>query len=69
MSSTELPETIAAAVAPKVSPIRAAAGERFSSVELPGLTLNVRSRPATRDGVPPALYVHGLGAPRGTGRR
>ncbi|WP_329063771.1 alpha/beta fold hydrolase [Streptomyces sp. NBC_01429] len=61
MSSTELPETIAAAVAPKVSPIRAAAGERFSSVELPGLTLNVRSRPATRDGVPPALYVHGLG--------
>ncbi|MFF5564543.1 alpha/beta fold hydrolase [Streptomyces sp. NPDC012623] len=61
MSSTELPETVAAAVAPKVSPVRAAPGERLSSVELPGLTLNVRSRPATGDGAAPALYVHGLG--------
>ncbi|RDG35827.1 alpha/beta fold hydrolase [Streptomyces corynorhini] len=61
MSSTELPETIAAAVAPKASPVRAAPGERLSRVELAGLTLNVRSRPATRVGAPPALYVHGLG--------
>ncbi|MFE4534300.1 alpha/beta fold hydrolase [Streptomyces scopuliridis] len=61
MSSTELPETIAAAVAPKVSPVRVADGERLRSVALPGLTLTVRSRPASRAGAPPALYVHGLG--------
>lgn len=28
---------------------------------LPGLTLTVRSRPPERTGLPPALYVHGLG--------
>ncbi|MFC9651404.1 alpha/beta fold hydrolase [Streptomyces sp. NPDC056937] len=61
MSSTELPETIAAAVAPKVSPVRVADGERLRSVALPGLTLCVRARPASRAGAPPALYVHGLG--------
>ncbi|MFD6342951.1 alpha/beta fold hydrolase [Streptomyces sp. NPDC060131] len=61
MSSTELPETIAAAVAPKVSPVRVADGERLRSVALPGLTLTVRARPASRAGAPPALYVHGLG--------
>jgi pimeloyl-ACP methyl ester carboxylesterase len=61
MSSTELPETLAAAVAPRVSTVRAAEGEKLRSVELPGLTLTVRSRPATRTGLPPALYVHGLG--------
>ncbi|MFE2843791.1 alpha/beta fold hydrolase [Streptomyces scopuliridis] len=61
MSSTELPETIAAAVAPKVSSVRVADGERLRSVALPGLTLTVRSRPASRTGAPPALYVHGLG--------
>ncbi|MFE4368837.1 alpha/beta fold hydrolase [Streptomyces sp. NPDC056835] len=61
MSSTELPEAVAAAMAPKVSPVRVADGERLRSVALPGLTLTVRSRPASRTGVPPALYVHGLG--------
>lgn len=61
MSSTELPETIAATVAPRVSPVRVAEGERLRSVALPGLTLTVRSRPASRTGAPPALYVHGLG--------
>ncbi|AXG80120.1 alpha/beta fold hydrolase [Streptomyces paludis] len=61
MSSTEVPDSIAAAVVPKVSPVRVAEGERLRSVELPGLTLNVRSLPATRSGTPPALYVHGLG--------
>ncbi|MFJ2114996.1 alpha/beta fold hydrolase [Streptomyces sp. NPDC087850] len=61
MSSTELPETLAAAVAPKVSAVRVAEGERLRSVALPGLALNVRSRPATRAGAPYALYVHGLG--------
>ncbi|MFJ9027946.1 alpha/beta fold hydrolase [Streptomyces sp. NPDC102274] len=61
MSSTELPETVAAAVAPKVSPVRVTDGERLRSVALPGLTLTVRSRPASHTGAPPALYVHGLG--------
>ncbi|QIQ02809.1 alpha/beta fold hydrolase [Streptomyces liangshanensis] len=61
MSSTELPETLAAAVAPRVSAVRIRQGERLRSVELPGLTLTVRSRPGTRTGAPPALYVHGLG--------
>lgn len=31
------------------------------SVRLPGVTLSVRSRPPARDGLEPALYVHGLG--------
>ncbi|MEV7867995.1 alpha/beta hydrolase [Streptomyces sp. NPDC088124] len=61
MSSTELPETVAAAVAPKVSPVRVAEGEELRSVTLPGLTLTVRSRPATGPGAAPGLYVHGLG--------
>ncbi|MGW8888797.1 alpha/beta fold hydrolase [Streptomyces sp. NPDC055749] len=63
MSSTELPGTraAAAAVAPTVSAVRVAEGERLSSVTLAGLTLNVRSRPPLRTGLAPALYVHGLG--------
>lgn len=63
MSSTELPEVSASVsnVLPKVTPVRVAEGERLRSVELPGFTLTVRSRPATRAGLPPALYVHGLG--------
>ncbi|NWF28128.1 alpha/beta hydrolase [Streptomyces sp. PKU-EA00015] len=63
MSSTELPGTAAAnaAVAPKVATVRVAEGERLRSVTLPGLTLTVRSRPPATAGLPPALYVHGLG--------
>ena len=63
MSSTELPgaRSAAAAVAPTVSPVRVAEGEKLRSVALPGLTLNVRTRPPERFGLPPALYVHGLG--------
>ncbi|MER6087155.1 alpha/beta fold hydrolase [Streptomyces bluensis] len=61
MSSTELPSALAATVTPKASPVRVAAGERLRSVGLPGVTLTVRSRPPARDGLPPALYVHGLG--------
>ncbi|MFF2850823.1 alpha/beta fold hydrolase [Streptomyces sp. NPDC058001] len=60
MSSTELPSFTAAAL-PKVGAVRAAEGERLRTVGLPGLSLTVRSRPATRTGLPPALYVHGLG--------
>ncbi|MFF8842832.1 alpha/beta fold hydrolase [Streptomyces sp. NPDC015127] len=63
MSSTELPGTSAAnaAVAPKVATVRVAEGEELRSVTLPGLTLTVRSRPPATPGLPPALYVHGLG--------
>ncbi|MEU3919678.1 alpha/beta hydrolase [Streptomyces sp. NPDC029004] len=63
MSSTELPGVRAAtaAVAPKVATVRVAEGEELRSVTLPGLTLNVRSRPPARSGLPHALYVHGLG--------
>ncbi|MCX4513094.1 alpha/beta hydrolase [Streptomyces sp. NBC_01619] len=61
MSSTELPETRAAAPAPRVRAVRVAEGEELRSVTLPGLTLTVRARPPARAGLPPALYVHGLG--------
>ncbi len=61
MSSTELPFVPATNVLPKVAPVRIAEGERLRSVGLPGITLTVRSRPPTRVGLPPALYVHGLG--------
>lgn len=36
-------------------------GETLRSVSLAGLTLSVRGRARRRDGLPPALYVHGLG--------
>ncbi|MEV6753810.1 alpha/beta hydrolase [Streptomyces sp. NPDC051214] len=61
MSSTELPNVIAATVAPKPGVVAVAAGERLDSVTLPGLTLSVRSRPSVREGLPSALFVHGLG--------
>ncbi|MEU3247745.1 alpha/beta hydrolase [Streptomyces sp. NPDC006875] len=61
MSSTELPSVLAATVTPRVATVRVAEGERLRSVGLPGITLTVRSRPPTREGLPPALYVHGLG--------
>ncbi|CAM5433422.1 alpha/beta hydrolase [Streptomyces narbonensis] len=63
MSSTELPETRTAAApqAPRIRPVRVADGEELRSVALPGLTLTVRARPGARAGLPPALYVHGLG--------
>jgi pimeloyl-ACP methyl ester carboxylesterase len=61
MSSTELPPVLATAVTPRVGAVRVAAGERLRSVGLPGITLTVRSRPPEREGLLPALYVHGLG--------
>ncbi|MFI8002306.1 alpha/beta fold hydrolase [Streptomyces sp. NPDC086010] len=63
MSPTELPGTraAAAAVAPTVSPVRVTEGEELRSVELPGLTLTVRARPADSADAEPALLVHGLG--------
>ncbi|MFF3130335.1 alpha/beta fold hydrolase [Streptomyces mirabilis] len=61
MSSTELPAVLATTVTPRVGTVRVAEGERLRSVGLPGITLTVRSRPLAREGLPPALYVHGLG--------
>ncbi|MFD5713348.1 alpha/beta fold hydrolase [Streptomyces pharetrae] len=61
MSSTEPAFVPPANVLPKVAPVRVAEGERLGSVRLPGMTLTVRSRPPAREGLPPALYVHGLG--------
>ncbi|MER6407796.1 alpha/beta hydrolase [Streptomyces viridosporus] len=61
MSSTEPPFVPPASVLPEVAAVRIAEGERLRSVELPGITLSVRSRPSAREGLPPALYVHGLG--------
>ncbi|WP_432074371.1 alpha/beta fold hydrolase [Streptomyces wuyuanensis] len=61
MSSTELPGTRAADPAPRIRSVRVAEGEKLRSVALPGLTLTVRARPPAREGLPPALFVHGLG--------
>lgn len=63
MSSTELPgiPAVAAAVAPTVSAVRVAEGEKLRTVTPVGLTLNVRSRPARTADAAPALFVHGLG--------
>ncbi|MBF8175480.1 alpha/beta hydrolase [Streptomyces olivaceus] len=61
MPSIEPPSVPPANVLPRVSAVRAAAGERLGSVRLPGVSLTVRSRPPLREGLPPALYIHGLG--------
>ncbi|MFI9426118.1 alpha/beta fold hydrolase [Streptomyces achromogenes] len=61
MSSTESPSVPAASVLPRVAPVRVGEGERLRSVGLPGVTLTIRSRRPAREGLPPALYVHGLG--------
>ncbi|WP_327184975.1 alpha/beta fold hydrolase [Streptomyces sp. NBC_01334] len=61
MSSTELPSVPPTSVLPKAIAVRVAEGERLRSVGLPGVTLTVRSRPPAREGLEPALYVHGLG--------
>ncbi|MET7812812.1 alpha/beta hydrolase [Streptomyces sp. NPDC005395] len=61
MPSTEPPSVPPANALPKVAAVRVADGERLRSVRLPGITLTVRSRPPAREGLPPALYVHGLG--------
>ncbi|AXL90820.1 alpha/beta hydrolase [Streptomyces sp. CB09001] len=61
MPSTEPPSEPPANVLPKVAAVKVADGERLRSVHLPGVTLTVRSRRPAREGLPPALYVHGLG--------
>ncbi|MFF4112671.1 alpha/beta fold hydrolase [Streptomyces sp. NPDC001714] len=61
MSSTELPSVPPTSVLPEAAAVRVAEGERLRSVGLPGVTLSIRSRPPAREGLPPALYIHGLG--------
>ncbi|KOG57759.1 hydrolase [Streptomyces virginiae] len=62
MSSTELPG-VRSTTEPStpVGAVRVAEGEQVRTVSLPGLELNVRHRPPLRTGLPPALFVHGLG--------
>lgn len=60
MPSTEERQATAALAAAEAWPgVRA--GETMRSVNLPGMTLAVRRRAATRDDLEPALFVHGLG--------
>ncbi|MCC3778725.1 alpha/beta fold hydrolase [Streptomyces sp. UNOB3_S3] len=61
MSSTESPDTGAVPVVPPTRSSRVSPGEALRTVALPGVTLTVRSRPPVRAGLPPALFVHGLG--------
>ncbi|MFF7978364.1 alpha/beta fold hydrolase [Streptomyces sp. NPDC007901] len=61
MSSTELPSVPPTSVLPKAAAVRVAEGERLRSVGLPGVTLTIRSRPPAREGLPSALFIHGLG--------
>ncbi|MEU8435045.1 alpha/beta hydrolase [Streptomyces sp. NPDC029216] len=62
MSSTELPG-VRSTTEPtsQVGAVRVAEGEGLRTVALPGLEMNVRFRPPQREGLPPALFVHGLG--------
>ncbi|WP_327133475.1 alpha/beta hydrolase [Streptomyces sp. NBC_01343] len=62
MSSTELPGVRSASEAfSQVGAVHVAEGEQLRIAVLPGLELAVRSRPPLRTGLPPALFVHGLG--------
>ncbi|GHI87548.1 alpha/beta fold hydrolase [Streptomyces xanthophaeus] len=62
MSSTELPGVRSTAEPSSlVGAVRVAEGEQWRTVALPGLELAVRQRPPVRTGLPPALFVHGLG--------
>ncbi|MEV7560012.1 alpha/beta hydrolase [Streptomyces sp. NPDC089795] len=62
MSSTELPGVRSTAeLSSQVGAVRVAEGEQLRTTVLPGLELAVRVRPPLRTGLPPALFVHGLG--------
>ncbi|MER6140748.1 alpha/beta hydrolase [Streptomyces sparsogenes] len=61
MSLPEPPDARIVPAVPPARPVRVGAGEKLRTARLPGLTLTVRSRRPVRDGLPPALYVHGLG--------
>ncbi|WP_051781714.1 MULTISPECIES: alpha/beta fold hydrolase [unclassified Streptomyces] len=62
MSSTELPGVRSTAeLSSQVGGVRVAEGEQLRTTVLPGLELAVRVRPPLSAGLPPALFVHGLG--------
>ncbi|MCF6526542.1 alpha/beta fold hydrolase [Streptomyces sp. JJ36] len=63
MASTDQPDLRAAAphLVPPLSRPQVADGETLRTVPLAGLTLSVRSRTPAAKGLPPALFVHGLG--------
>ncbi|WP_110944543.1 alpha/beta fold hydrolase [Streptomyces niger] len=62
MSSTEPPDTRTALPVPPGGPgPYVGAEETLRSVSLRGVTLSVRAPARVREGLPPALYVHGLG--------
>ncbi|WKD32741.1 alpha/beta fold hydrolase [Streptomyces xanthophaeus] len=62
MSSTELPGLRSTAeLSSQTGAARVAEGEQLRTAVLPGLELAVRVRPPLRTGLPPALFVHGLG--------
>uniref|UniRef100_A0AAU2JT08 Alpha/beta hydrolase n=1 Tax=Streptomyces sp. NBC_00049 TaxID=2903617 RepID=A0AAU2JT08_9ACTN len=62
MSSTELPGVRSTAeLSSLVGAVRLADGEQLRTAALPGLEMAVRVRPPVRTGLPPALFVHGLG--------
>ncbi|MCX4627728.1 MULTISPECIES: alpha/beta fold hydrolase [unclassified Streptomyces] len=62
MSSTELPGVRSTSEpSSQVGAVHVAEGEQLRTAVLPGLELAVRSRPPRRTGLPPALFVHGLG--------
>ncbi|MFR9674308.1 alpha/beta fold hydrolase [Streptomyces sp. TR06-5] len=63
MSSTEQPDptTVLPGAIPESTVPHVHDGETLRSLPLPGMTLTVRARPPSRQGLPPALYVHGLG--------
>ncbi|CAM5571826.1 alpha/beta hydrolase [Streptomyces avidinii] len=62
MSSTELPGVRSTAESTlQVGGARLAEGEQLRTDRLPGLEMAVRVRPPVRAGLPPALFVHGLG--------
>ncbi|WP_314243729.1 alpha/beta fold hydrolase [Streptomyces kutzneri] len=62
MSSTELPGVRSTAeLSSQTGAVRVAEGEQLRTAVLPGLELAVRVRPPLRTGLPPALFVHGLG--------
>ncbi|HET6633761.1 MAG TPA: alpha/beta hydrolase [Streptomyces sp.] len=63
MSSTDQPDLRAAVppMVPSSSRSSAGDGESLREVSLPGLTMTLRAHTPRREGLPRALFVHGLG--------
>ncbi|WP_109283111.1 alpha/beta fold hydrolase [Streptomyces orinoci] len=61
MSETESLGAPVVPMVPSTPFAQLSAGEERRTVSLPGVTLTVRRRPGREPGLPPALFVHGLG--------